>query len=264
MDELKNKNCIFIYPKNFKGEKYDFAVLYPKEEIIILIQAEYKLTKTNVKKRSEYADATSVNIITNSISKNYGINIQTIYLLYISSFEYNYSNKDDVFEILNSYQIKCIFYSIKEDTFTYDFKYIIDRLSISNSMEIYPDANYYWKYDYIKQNNPEELLESLVNLDQQIQNDNAFIKGQYKKFLEYLNKTNIKKELKSHFGEFEIFSDNYRLFPEIYFDIYLLFFKVIKNFSLKDNNEYKNYLYAIGKWRIEQEINLDEEKDVIK
>ena len=296
IEELKKKNCIFIYQKNFRGEDYDFAVLYPKEEKIILIQAKYKITTSNVKKRSEYADVTSVSKITNSISQNFGINIKTIYLLYLSSVEYNHSNKNNVFKLLNSKEIKCIFYSVMKDKFTSDFKNNLEVLFPTTSMEIYPNANEYVKYSYRKHKNSERFLESLVNLAHKSQNDNAFIKDQYKKFLEYLKKTNIKNELKSHLGEFEIFFDNYQFFPVILFDIYLLFFKVnenqeidfskdlilgydddnenfvcynlktdkiVKNISLKDNNEFKNYHYAIGKWRIDQEMNLDEEKDII-
>ena len=158
IDDLKNKNCIFIYQHNFFGENYDFAILYPKEEKIILIQAKYKLNSSNVTKRSSYSSVNSVSIITTKVSEKFGINIQTIYLLYISSIEYNYSNKDSVFKLLNSKQIICIFYSIMNDIFTSDFKNELSILLPTKSMEIFPDTKEYTLNKFSKKKNQRNYM----------------------------------------------------------------------------------------------------------
>ena len=44
-----------------------------------------------------------------------------MFLLYLSSVEYNYQRKDEVLKILKSKKINCLFYSINEEYFTYDF-----------------------------------------------------------------------------------------------------------------------------------------------
>ena len=111
-ENLKQKKCLFISQSKFFGKDYDFAVLYPETKTIILIQAKYKITSSNTHKKTEYSDLKNVSIITNSISQKLGIDIEIIYLLYISSLEYNYQRKNEVLKILNSKMINCIFYSI--------------------------------------------------------------------------------------------------------------------------------------------------------
>ena len=118
---------------------------------------------------------------------------------------------------------------------------------------------------------------------------NEFILNENKKFIAFLNKSNITNELKKHLGKFESpFLNNYRLIPNINFDNYLLFFKIgidkgivfkkniyltyeendsliyynlkkdkiLKIFSIKDNQTYKNYYYIIGRWKENYSINL--------
>ena len=163
----------------------------------------------------------------------------------------------------------------------------------TNSMEIYPNAKEYVQQNFSKRKRQEELIDSLMKLEQELKNDNEFIKNEYKKFINYLKKTNIKSELKSHLGNFETFSNNYRLIPKADFETYLLFFKVqnnreidfnhelllvydnngeliyynikndkvLKNYSIKDNYQYKNYYYAIGKWNKDSGISLEEVSD---
>ena len=293
INDLKSKNCVFICQKDFYGEDYDFAILYPKDKKIILIQAKYKISSSNVAKRSQYSDISSISIITNSIFKQLNINNEKIYILYISSLEYNYSNREKVFNVLNSKEINCIFYSIMKDYFTSDFEKDLSMILPTNSMQIYPYTNEYVPQNYSKRKIQEELIDSLMKLEQELKNDNNFIKKEYKKFLNYLAKTNIKNELKSHLGNFEVFSNNYRFIPKVDFETYLLFFKVqdnreidfnhelllaydnditliyydikkdkiLKNYSIKDNYQYKNYYYAIGKWIKDPSLNLEEDSD---
>ena len=293
INDLKSKSCVFIYQKDFFSEDYDFAILYPIDKKIILIQAKYKISSSNVTKRSQYSDISSVSIITNSISQKLDIKIEKIYLLYISSFEYNYSNRERVFKILNSKEINCIFYSVKKDYFTSDFENDLSMILPIASMEIYPNADEYIQQNLSKRKRQDEFIDSLMKLDQELQNDNDFIKNEYKKFLNYLKKTNIKSELKKHLGNFEAFSNNYKLIPKPDFETYFLFFKVkdnreidfnnelllvydingtmvyynikndkiLKNYSIKNNYQFKNYYYAIGKWIKDIDINLEEESN---
>jgi len=290
INDLKSKSCVFICQKDFCGEDYDFALLYPIDKKIILIQAKYKISNSNVTKRSQYSDISSVSIITNSISQKLDITIEKIYLLYISSIEYNYSYREKVFKILNSKEIICIFYSVKKDYFTSDFENDLSMLLPTTSMEIYPNANEFVQQNFSKRKRQDELIDSLMKLEQELENDNEFISNQYKQFLIFLKKTNISSELKSHLGNFETLSNNYRLIPKPDFETYFLFFKVkdnkeidfknevllvydnngamvyysikndriLKNFSIKNDYQYKNYYYAIGKWIKDIDIKLEE------
>ena len=290
-DHLKEKSCVFISQSNFYGEEYDFGILYPKEKEIILIQAKYKLTSNNTKKKSEFTSMENISNITNSISQKIGIIIEKIYLLYISSVEYNYQRKNEIHNILKSKQINCIFYSINEDYFTSDFENNLQIFLPTESMEIYPKSNIYIEQIFSKKRRTDELLYSIMKSEQKSNYNNEFILKEYNKFIDFLNKSNINKELKKHLGNFESpFLNNYRLIPNINFVNYLLFFKKgidngidfskniyltyeynnslvyyniktdkkLKNFSIKDNAAYKDYYYIIGKWKENNSISLEE------
>ena len=45
IEDIKQKECVFIIQSIFNDKDYDFAILYPKKGEIILIQAKYKITK---------------------------------------------------------------------------------------------------------------------------------------------------------------------------------------------------------------------------
>ena len=176
---MNRKDCVFICQEDFYGKDYDFAILYPKEKKIILIQAKYKISSSNVTKRSQYSDTSSISIITNSIFQQLNINIEKIYLLYISSLEYNYSNRENVFKVLNSKEINCIFYSIMKDYFTSDFEKDLTQLLPTSSMQIYPNINNeYVQQNYSKRKRQEELIDSLMKLEQESKNENKFIKDE--------------------------------------------------------------------------------------
>ena len=125
-EHLKEKSCIFISQTqtqaNFYEENYDFGILYPKKKEIILIQARYKITNNNTKAKNEYSNMDNIINITNSICQKFGIKIEKIYLLYITSLEYNFQRKNKIHNILKSKKLNCIFYSINEDYFTFDFE----------------------------------------------------------------------------------------------------------------------------------------------
>ena len=114
--EISQKNCIFISQLITEGEDYDFAILYPKNGEIILIQSKYKLSNKNVKNINYYIS--KIGIIKDAL-ENLDIKVKKIYILYISSVEYNTKN---VFKILNNKNINCLFLNVKQNYFTSDFK----------------------------------------------------------------------------------------------------------------------------------------------
>jgi len=156
-------------------------------------------------------------------------------------------------------------------------------------MEIYPKSNIYVEQIFSKKSRIDELVLSIMKIEQKSNYDNEFILNEYKKFIDFLNKSNINNELKNHLGNFESpFLNNYRLIPKTNFDSYFLFFKIrvdkgidfskniylvyeendslvyyniktdkiLPNFPLKDNAAYRNYYYIIGKWKKNNSISL--------
>ena len=292
VEHLKEKKCVFISQSNFYGQDYNFAVLYPIKKEIILIQAQYKITSDNTHKKSRYSDMINISVIYNSINQKLGIDIKKIYLLYMSSVEYNYQRKTDIDDILNSKMINCIFYSINLDYFTSDFENNLSIINPTESMEIYPNPNVYINQIFSKNRRTDELLFSLMISEQQLKNNDKFLLNEYKKFLNSLMYSHIKTELKKHLGEFQSpFSNNYRLIPNINFNNYLLFFqigknkeidfsknlilvyddinsltyynittdKILKNYSIRNKFEYRTYYYVIGKWVDNNGINFEED-----
>ena len=188
--------------------------------------------------------------------------------------------------------INCIFYSINLDYFTSDFENNLSIFVPTESMEIYPKSNVYIEQIFSKNRRTDELLFSLMINEQRLKNNDKLLLDEYKKFLNILKQSNINNELKKHLGNFESpFSNNYRLIPKINFNNYLLFFKIgknneidfsknlilvyddnnsliyynittdklLKNYSIRDNFEYRNYYYVIGKWIDNNSINLEED-----
>lgn len=158
-------------------------------------------------------------------------------------------------------------------------------------MEIYPNSQEYIEQIFAKRSRIVELFDSIIKEEHNYKNDEKFIIDEYKEFLNFLSKTNIDTNLKSHLGEFESpFYNNYRTFPKTIFDAYALFFKLgenqkidyskelilvyeksnslvyydikkdkkLKNFSLKNERQYKKYYYVLGKWTIINNMELEE------
>ena len=287
-NDLKNKSCIFISQSNPYGQDYDFAILYPQSKEIILIKAKYKITNSNIKNKSYYSNKKSINIIINALSQNLGIRIEKMYILYISSYEYN---SQKTFDIINEKRINCLFYNLSEDYFTTNYKDHIFDIRPLPTYEIYPNSEIYTKQIYFKKRKIEDFIFSISKIEQKEKNENEFILNEYKEFKEFILKTQIKDNLKIHLGEFlTSFSNDYSLIPKIFFDYYILFFKItmnkkidyekkiilvyeennkliyyniksdkiIPNFSIINKNEYKNYYYVLGKWISDKIINLNE------
>lgn len=214
--ELQGKNCIFISQIIYQGEDYDFAILYPIKKEIILIQARYKITRKNIKYKSYYSDINKVNIIMNSISSKFKIAIDKVYVLYLSSLEYNYDHRNDVQKLLNSYKINCIFYSVKKDYFTSNFHNILNNNFIPNqSMEIFPISSIYIEQNIKIRNKIEDELLFFIKDNQNTDIKNRFILEQYNEFIKYLDKSKISKEVKNCLGKFEtIFINDYNNIPK--------------------------------------------------
>jgi len=294
-DDLLNKNCILIAQNNFYGEDYDFGVIYPKEKELILIQAKYKLESSNVNNKAYYSNPSKVSIITDTVRKNLKIDLNRIYILYISTVEYNsrYS-----FDLLKNRQINCLFYNITNDYFTSNYVDKIFNFKPSESCEIYPNSEQFLPQIYSKIDRINEMINSMGNLvdeEKSININNQANLDMYNKFIDYLKQKQVKNDLIKHLGEFitKIFN-NYIIRQIVMDKKYLLFFKVKKEeeidftndmilvyeikgktiyydiqknvqlkkeFSILTKKKFKEYYYIIGKWIDDKIINLEEKEN---
>lgn len=292
IEDIKNKTSVFIYQENYRGEDYDFSILKPKEGVIILFQAKYKINENNIKNKEYYSDKKSINKIINIIKEKFNIIIKKIYLLYISSFEFN--KRDSVFKILKSNRINCIFYSITDDYFSFDCANIINKLELNSSYEIYPESQHYTECSYIKAKRIEQITSTFIKEEQDnliksgMKIENTFLKNEYEQILKYTKASNI--YISKHIGPFVFeYSKNFMLFPKVYFDYYLLFFNITKKKTIDYSKDiiilyeesyiikyynlftkksfsseqfrkiYKNYYYTFGYWKKDDTMNLHEE-----
>ena len=101
---ISSKKTIFIDQKKGEGEgeDYDFAIYKPQSKQLLLFQANYLISKGNVKKKkSLYKDSTE-NVL-KSFNKLINESIGEVYLLFISSIYYNYDIRK---EVIKTFQIK--------------------------------------------------------------------------------------------------------------------------------------------------------------
>ena len=54
IEEIKKKNNVFIYLENYYNKEYDFAILNPQEQNLILFKAEHKITNENIRNNEYY------------------------------------------------------------------------------------------------------------------------------------------------------------------------------------------------------------------
>ena len=234
--EITQKNCIFISQLISEGDDYNFAILYPKKEEIVLIQSKYKLTNKNVHDIEYYTS--KIGIIKEALG-NLDINVNKIYILYISSVEYN---SKYVFKILNNKHINCLFFNVKQNYFTSDFKNnIIDFKSLS--AEIYPKVSNYISQQYESKKIFDQLLIPIIN---KLQNERKKTKIQdleeeYNNFISYLLQKNTDVDLISQLGKFYCKINSPIEFPKLTFDYYLLFFKL----NSKENIDYNKDLIIV-------------------
>lgn len=239
IEEIKDKNCIFISQENQSGEDYDFAILKPKINTIILLQAKNKISGSNIKKKSEYSDKKKTQKIIDVIGKQFQISIKKIYLLYISSCEFN-DSPDKTFNTLATNRINCIFYDMTNDYFTLNFKTILNKIELNSSFEIYPNDKDYTEYTYIKLRRIEQMVSSYIKEEQDnylklldkpnedIEDD--FLKKEHESFLKLLDLCKFSKKITKHLDRFLCkYKNNFLFFPKIYYDYYLVFFNIKTN-----------------------------------
>ena len=235
-EEIKDKNCIFISQENQSGKDYDFAILKPKINTIILLQAKYKISSDNINSKSYYSSQKKTNIIRSVIKKEFQISIDKIYLLYISSFEFN-DKPEKAFKILNLNRINCIFYNMTNDYFTSNFKTILNKIELNPSFEIFPDDKNYTEYSYIKSRRIEQMTSSYIKEEQDnyvksLEKSNKvkediFLKEEYESFLKILELCNFPENITKYLGCFFYeYKNNFLLFPKMYYNYYLVFFHI--------------------------------------
>ena len=298
-DDLINRNCILITQNNYYSEDYDFGVIYPKDKKLILIRAKYRLEASNVYPKDYYSDVSKISLVTDSVKKNLKIDLEKIYILYISTVEFNNRNS---FEILNKKKINCLFYNVTNDYFTTNHRDKIFNFIPSESCEIYPNSEHFFPQIYCKIDRVNEILDSmrdLIDEEKPINKSNKSNFVMYNKFIDYLKQKQVKNDLIKHLGEFitNIFN-NYSIRQKIMDKKYLLFFKVKeenekekeidfsndmilfyeidsksiyydiqknvqlkKEFSILTKKKFKEYYYIIGKWIDDKIINLEEKEN---
>lgn len=234
--ELKEKNSIFIYQLKANGEDYDMAVLYPKNEEIILIQVKYKLSMSNVNNLNYYSEKKKIKIIKDALKK-LDIDAKKIYILYISSV--NFNDKREAFNILKKRKINCLFYNIKLDSFSVNFENIFDDYKSLASI-IYPKVEDYKIQSFEKQRRfPQMLMTALKKIQKDKKPEN--LEKEYNVFIDHLRSKGFKNDFVKHLGMFYKKKITSSDFPILAFNYYLLFFKA-DNFQ---NIDYKKGLFLV-------------------
>ena len=137
-----SKNNIFINQIT-QAKAFDLAIYKPQKKQLILIQSKYIINDNTLKLgKWGYTDcAIEAKNSFNRISKE---SIENVYFLFMSSYFYNFVDKEKILsEKLVSKKINCLFYSIKNNYFTYDFSVEIPELQCTETLRIVPYPDYY-------------------------------------------------------------------------------------------------------------------------
>lgn len=206
-----SKKRIFIGQTNFRGPKYDMAVVLTEVKTLILIQAKYKITN-KILSKADY-NKEKKKILENI--KNLGFDIATIHVLYFSSIDYN--RDESVYNILKNKEVECYFYSIHNKKFYRDIyeSYSIDDFILSDKTKLC--GNYVnWKVSYnpLKHIPVNDVVKEKINLlerkfSKQI-NENKYddknLVNLYESFLVYLNNNHLCNNFINKLGMFLILS----------------------------------------------------------
>ena len=205
---IKTKKNILITQENEQGKDYDFAIYKPENKELILFQAKYQIDNNLISKKDSYIE--SSNTVLTNFKKSFDDNsIEKVYLLYISSEEYNIKKRQTVINLLAKNQINCLFYSVKNTDFSFNFEDKIDDIECTDSFLLLPELkNYKEQGIKIERNKPKKneiTEEEIIFL-------NKKIKKNYDKDKIYksLIKNCVVKNLGFTLGEFiriESFSD---------------------------------------------------------
>ena len=184
---IKGKKNILITQKNDQGKDYDFAIYKPETHQLLLLQSKYQIDNNLINNKNTYKDSSRV--VLNNLNRFIGGNeIEKVYLLYISSEEYNINRKMTVKNLLIKNQINCLFYSVEDENFSFDFEEKIDEIKCDDSFMILPDIK-----DYVAQDIKAEKKKSkkAPNSEDKI----VFLKKKKKKSY---NKDKIYESLKNY------------------------------------------------------------------
>ena len=182
---LKGKKNILITQENSLGKDYDFAIYKPEDNQLLLLQSKYQIEHKLIKDKSEYIES-SQEVLKNFKKSFNNENIEKVYLLYISSEEYNIKRKISVSNLLDKHEINCLFYSVSNDEFSFNFKEIIKDIECKDSFMLLPKIQEYKKQD--------------IQIEKKIskKNTNSELIFLNKKHKKSYNKEKIYNDLKSY------------------------------------------------------------------
>ena len=217
------KKNILIAQKKPNGKAFDFCIYKPEENIIILLQSKYIINNNNVENIYYYKN--NGELVKKAFKKKLLIDIEKIYLLYISSYEYNINRKEKVLKCLKSHQINCIFYNYFENIASFNFKDLINEMPLKDSYIIYP---YPKEREYYEQWKEKKIIKANKNLWNTFLNKKHF---QERKNNNYKNVNEIKDYRKALYERFlqivrvhnNLISDVFNLFGmffEFHFECY--------------------------------------------
>ena len=259
---FNNKKNIFISQKVFNGKLYDFCIYKPIQKIVILFQAKYIINSDNVLDIKTYKN--DISRFLSIFETKFDIKIESAYMLYVSSYLYNQSRKNEVLKVLSNKAINCLFYDVSNKEFSFDFKNNFNDIPLNNSFLIYPQEEK-CKYPYMKQYSQNIFDESENNFNiyyigkkrfvnnqkkdidfDKIPN-NAPIKRLYFEFLNFISNSGIDNELKKNLKEF----------------IFINFFCVENGFIIAPKYNTYYFLFTIKNTHMNSdEISIDFSKDL--
>ena len=238
-----NKNIIFINQINRIGKLYDFALYYVIEKNLILFQAKYNINSRNVKHRNEYFSSSEE--IKGLFKEKFDIDLNGVYLLYISDKELN-ENNSKCPTILEKNELTCLFFSIQDKNFTFDFFHIIDKIEFNEEFRIIPKGVYTNKLLDFQKSYKLFKKRKLLLPPAIIEKMEFNLRKEYKKFIAYVrNNSYIKDEIKKYLGNFVLFYYNFRDYNDNE-DIKLKYYLAVLVKESDENN-------------LEMVINYDEE-----
>jgi hypothetical protein len=138
---LKGKKNILI-TQLIDGKDYDFAIYKPEENNLLLFQSKYQIEHKLIKEKVKYLQS-GLEVLNNFKKAFKNKSIKNVFLLYISSEEFNTNRRATVHNLLKNNQINCLFYSVKNNSFSYDFKEKINDLACEDSFMLLPNIGQY-------------------------------------------------------------------------------------------------------------------------
>ena len=251
---FKNKNNIFIEQKDKSGEDYDFAIYNPPSKELLLMQSKYIINNNNVSKAKSYYENSS-KIAKEAFNNIIGENIEKVYILFISSFYYNYKDRDYVCnKILKHKRLNCLFYSVKKKFFSFDFVTPQEKILNEDSFMVIPDSRNYT--EQIPLNNPEMLSgrDYSEELNRKKEGNKRKQKEDESKYEEGEEEEEKEKEKGTLLGKKNIKIIN----------LYELYSKIINFISCSKFGK-KSIIKSLGEFEfIKSYINNDYENNIIK